>query len=68
LTPSVFWNLVGFGIFENAISEALLCIIRCLPTTPDPLPRPSGCRSLAEASSSAAELIAPPDTTTRSAE
>ena len=68
MTPSVFWNLVGFGIFEKAISEELLCIIRWRPTTPEPLPSPSGWRSLAEASSSAAELIAPADTTTMSAE
>ena len=66
--PSVFWNLVGFGILEKAMSEELLCIIRWRPTTPEPLPRPSGCRSLAERSSSAAELIAPAATTTTSAE
>ena len=50
------------------MSEELLCIIRWRPTTPEELPRPAGWRSLAEASSSAAELIAPADTTTRSAE
>ena len=34
----------------------------------EPLARPRGCRSLAERSSNAAELIAPADTTTTSAE
>jgi hypothetical protein len=64
----VFWNFVGFGIVENAISEELLCNMRCRPTTPEELPSPAGCFSFAERSNSAAELIAPPATTTTSAE
>src|SRR3954449_3198210 len=63
----VFWNRVGFGVFENATSPELLCSIRCRPTWPEPLPRPAGCRSDADASSSAAELIAPAARTTTSA-
>ena len=63
----VFWNRVGFGIFENAINELLLCIMRLRPTTPDELPSPSGCRGEADCSSSAALLIAPAARTTRSA-
>ena len=65
--PSVFWNFVGLGVFEKAISEELLCSIRLRPTSPEELPSPSGCRSLAERSSSAAELMAPAATTTTSA-
>src|SRR6266496_6010835 len=66
--PSVFWNFVGLGAIENAMSDELLCSIRCRPTTPEEFPRPPGCWSFADASSNAAELIAPPATTTTSAE
>ena len=38
------------------------------PTTSEPFASPFGCRSLADRSSSAAELIAPQETTTTSAE
>ena len=67
MIPSVFWKSVGFGSFEIAISDELLWSIRWRPTTPELFPRPSGWRSLAEASSSAAELIAPQEIATTSA-